>query len=531
MTFGLLSTIAVLLGIAVLAIALFLLQRLRVQHREVEVLSTLFWQAAIEETRARVFVRCFRHWPAWVLLVAIASLLWLLLAQPASTPLDGTQHVVLLDWSVDEKETRTEDLKLAIDRASTLPTTAREIIAVGDFLETLLVAGEPIELASIRATDDASEDSEPAPKGIGWAVESLSYRANTEEPLAIHLIGDAELDEELLNGLRSNVSVYRIPRSQESDDLQLNTLGVADAQSGQWSMVDVAIGITSKQPIELDRLQVTVDDQPIKQNPQRVSENELHFLDVAAGGGLLEVSYGEERIGAMTLPRRELIRVAIDAAVPETLKELIRIDRACEIVTENADVSVGFDADDDLRLSGDDDPAFSIESEAADPGAALNQLIDELALRQIDAMAIAEETGRIIDVQVAAAEERRIAIWNRLFTSSFDFAESRACPILVARSIRWLADRPPLIPWAEQGERLPAAAPEFDRAYATTATTSDGREVVTTRLSEPIAVASNLQDSPQAGLFSRVGLLTWFGLIVSTLLAGEWMLYQRGRMP
>ena len=89
MSFGLLSTFAVLLGIVLLAIGLWLLQRLRVQHREVTVLSTLFWQSAIEETRARVFVKRFRHWPAWVLLVAIASLLWMLLARPQSTSFDS----------------------------------------------------------------------------------------------------------------------------------------------------------------------------------------------------------------------------------------------------------------------------------------------------------------------------------------------------------------------------------------------------------------------------------------------------------
>ena len=47
MSFALLSTFAVLLGILLLAIGLWLAQRLRVQHREVEVLSTLFWQSAL----------------------------------------------------------------------------------------------------------------------------------------------------------------------------------------------------------------------------------------------------------------------------------------------------------------------------------------------------------------------------------------------------------------------------------------------------------------------------------------------------
>ena len=54
MSFTFLSTAAVLGGIGVLAVLLGILHRLRVQHREVEVVRTLFWQAAVEETRACV---------------------------------------------------------------------------------------------------------------------------------------------------------------------------------------------------------------------------------------------------------------------------------------------------------------------------------------------------------------------------------------------------------------------------------------------------------------------------------------------
>ena len=82
MRFGLFSIPALFAGIAAIAVGLWLLQRLRVRHREVEVLTTMFWKDALQETRARVFMRRFRHWRAWALLVLIASLLWVLMAQP-----------------------------------------------------------------------------------------------------------------------------------------------------------------------------------------------------------------------------------------------------------------------------------------------------------------------------------------------------------------------------------------------------------------------------------------------------------------
>ncbi len=531
MSFALLSTLAVLLGVIGLAAALWLAQRLRVQHREVEVLSTLFWEAAIEETRARVFVRRFRHWLAWLMLVAIASLLWMLLAQPTRSPADGTKHVVLLDWSVDDPEQRQADLQLAIQRAETLPATAREIVAVGSHLETLLAAGEPIEMAAIRATDQDSQDVIRAPQGMRWAIEALSFRANPESPLAMYLVGDVELEQTYLNALRNDLTIYRIARDASVPPSQLLTLGVADSVSGRWGMVDVAIGFPPEQAIDVASVRITVDDQPVAQSLEQQSESEFQLLDVVADGGTLRVDVNDKTIGEMTLPTRELIRVAIDESVPETLRELIRLDKACQIVTSDAEVRVGAGADSNLRLSTETESAFLIESDREDPQAALSELINELALQQIDAMALAEESGQVIDVQVAAADRRSIAIWNSLFTPSFDFAESRACPILVARSIRWLANQPAMVPWAEQGDRLPVASPEFDRASGAIATTDDGRQIQTTRLSQPVAEASDLLASPAAGLFSRVGLMTWLGLIVSALLAGEWMLYQRGRMP
>ena len=345
------------------------------------------------------------------------------------------------------------------------------------------------------------------------------------------MVGDVELEQAYVNALRNDLTIYRVPRDATSSESRLLTLGVANSLSGRWGLVDIAIGFASDQAIDPSSVRVTVDDQPVAQSLQKQSDSEFQLFDILGNGGTLRVQLDDQVIGVMTLPTRELIRVAMDENVPETLRELIRLDNACQIVSSDADVRVGSAVDSNLRLSAEDEPAFLIESDHADPNAALSELINELALQQVDAMALAEESGQVIDVQVTAADRRSIAIWKNLFTPSYDFAESRACPILVARSIRWLANQPAMVPWAEQGDRLPVASPEFDRASGAIATTEDGRQIQTTRLAEPVAEASDLAASPAASLFSRVGLLTWLGLIVSTLLAGEWMLYQRGRMP
>ncbi len=526
MSFGLLSTLGVFLGVLALAAGLWLAQRLRVQHREVEVLSTLFWQAAIEETRTRVFVRRFRHWRAWLLLVAIASLLWMLIAQPTTVPLDGTQHVVLVDWSVEDPDVRAADLQLAVERAATLPTSAREIMAVGNHLETLLAAGEPIEHAALRA----DENNAVSPQGLHWAIASLSFRATKKQPLALHVVGNAVIEQEYLDALSSEVSVYRIEREAPSN-VRLQTLGIADSSDGRWNTVDVAIGFADSDHVDPATILITVDDQPVTRTLRQTDDGQYLLPGVVADGGTLHVQVNGRLIGALTLPVRRPIRVSFASDVPTTLRDLVRLDDACHIVQSEADVHIGFAKDASLRLSPQDQPAFLIETDQQDAENVLAELIDKLALKQICATSIADQSGQIVDVQVVSSNKKGIAIWASLFTDSFDFQETRACPIFVARAIRWLADRPAMVPWAEQGERLPVAAKEFDRPARAIASTSDGRELLTSRLVRPIVNAATVRESPTAGMFRPFSLYTWLGLIVTVLLCGEWVLYQKGRLP
>ena len=65
-----LSPAAFAAGLAALAGGLYLLQRLRVRHARVEVVTTLFWKQVLEDTHARELTQRFRHLPAYLLLVA-----------------------------------------------------------------------------------------------------------------------------------------------------------------------------------------------------------------------------------------------------------------------------------------------------------------------------------------------------------------------------------------------------------------------------------------------------------------------------
>ena len=88
-----------LIGLAAIAGVLYLLQRLRVRYREHVVVTTLFWKQAVEEARARVLVRRFKHLFAYLFVLLIAALLWLGFADPQRGDTGGAQHIVLLDGS------------------------------------------------------------------------------------------------------------------------------------------------------------------------------------------------------------------------------------------------------------------------------------------------------------------------------------------------------------------------------------------------------------------------------------------------
>lgn len=544
MSFALLSTAALLSGVIAIAAGLWLAQRLRVQHRDVEVVTTLFWQAALEETRARVFVRRFRHWKAWALLVLIATLLWLLVASPQTHSLDGTRHVILVDGGVEDATQRDQDLELAIEFAKTLPTGDREIVAVGTQLQTLLRPNESPELARMRF--DTPPDV--APRTIDWAIEALSSRATVDSPLKIHLVGEVAVDSTRLDkSLRRSESqaspicqVLRIQREGPEPTIRLATLGVAESIEG-WDRVDVWIALdgqaVERQAVDTPPLETTQNitvsengnpiDRPLRLRPDGIYE----LRGREADGSTLEVSLDGRNVGAITLPDRSRIRVQIEAGSPLAIRQLIALDPACELVDADGEVTIGASESCNFRLADDSGPAFRISTDADDPQTALNELVDRLALKQIDATRIAEETGRVVDVTVVGGQQRSIELWRRLFTGEFDFQESRACPILISRSVRWLAGRPPLIPWAELGDRLPTSPPSFDRGIGPQTVSSDGRALKTTLLATSVASAADVLPSKNRSWPLGTHPMTWIGLAVSLLLAGEWMLYQKGLIP
>ena len=131
--------------------------------------------------------------------------------------------------------------------------------------------------------------------------------------------------------------------------------------------------------------------------------------------------------------------------------------------------------------------------------------LDELGLRDVDAVALADALGRPIGVDLRDATARRVGIWSIVFASDTPFAHSAAMPLLVSRSLHWLGGRP-------QWQSVDPAA-LTDRA---------------TTLAAAV---------PAPGKVTPLGGTAWPELPVLGMLAAallllgiEWWLVQRGRM-
>ena len=475
MSFTNLSVPAVVLGLAALAGASFLLQRLRVRHRDLTVVTTLFWKQAVEETRARVFVQRFRHPWAYLLVLAIASLLWLGLAGPRFGGVGEREYVLLLDTSAgmawgDRFERATAAL---VREAERIPSQARRVIACGGAARTLLLPGEPALLLRERL-----RDLRPLASPAAVERELRLLPARTDRETLVLIFGDAPVRAESLALLDGRITVQRVrlgPEVERTSNRAVTALGVSAAASGAWNTVDVLCELSGAVD-ENTALAVTLDGDAVQLEAERsVQPGNVRVLlqDVPASGSLLRVELpGEDGFAlddaaAVVLPDRPLIRVALSPALDGTLRPLLEADPAIVLVEEQVDVYVGrfgesFDA---ARFSravpaallfdpASEDEAFLVLHEPeADSHQLLVQVCEELGLNEIDAMGLAQAVQRPITVGAAESADatRTVLVWESLLSEEFNFVQSSAFPLFVARALRWLAGEGDFVPWSAAG--------------------------------------------------------------------------------
>ena len=566
MSFANLPLLGVLAGIAGIVALLFLLQLLRIRHVEVAVPTTLFWREAAREAPVRILRGVFRHPLAYLLVLAICTLLWLAFAGPeAHNDRTSAYRVLFLDGSAHTAGG--DDFERAVDKLKAdvagLPEARREVIWGGARNIKLLKAGEDRLLLDRRL---ASFAPEAAPSALNEQLRLLSVEGVAPASLEFVVYGRAPADPAVVERLPTTTRLSRaIDYADGGSNHGIAALGVNPAASGRWDRVDLLIRITGTPDA------VFGDDVTVEVGGQLLGEDRLERLgdglalvrDLAADGREVAVrleasdELALDNTARLTLPTRRAVRVALADDLDPAVRHAVEADPGLAITDEGASVAIrvrGTAAFSDLPAlefapAADQTTAFEIDYTGNDSAElALRASVAALGLDQIDAAGLAAQAQRQVGVQLRQAELAGISVWEELL-AHYNFTGSRSFPLFISRSVRWLAGEPAWHPYLAAGRPLPNATvwslaadadPSLDAlgadyvlGAAGTVSSSRGVEAVAL-LSDSVTErrrGTPLLASQAGGEFAGTGIVTWLILGALILLGAEWTLYQRGLMP
>ena len=566
MSFANLPLAGVLAGIAALAGLLILLQLLRIRHVEVAVPTTIFWRAAAREAPVRVLWGVFRHPLAYLLVLAICTLLWLAFAGPeADDDRAATYRVLFLDGSAHSSGGN--DFEQAVDALKAdlagMPEGRREVIWGGARNIKLLKPGEDRLLLDRRL---AALAPETAPSALNEQLRLLSLPGVAPGSLEFVVYGRAPADSAVLERLAPGTRVSRAIHYPESgDNSGITALGVNAAASGRWDRLDLLIRIAgTADGISVNALEVQVGARSLGDDHlEWLADDLVAVRDLPADGRSVEVrlSAGDELplddVARLTLPLRQVIRVALAGDLDPAIRHAIEADPGLEVATEDASVVIrqrGAEAFDHLPAlefvpAADQATAFEIAYSGDDSAElALRASVAALGLDQIDAVGLAAEAQRPVGVQLRHDELPGISVWAELL-AQYNFTGSRSFPLFVSRAARWLAGEPSWHPYLAAGRPPPSATPvslleaardpvldalgaEYVLGAAGMISRGDDRAVAL--LSDAVTSrdpGASLAVSQAGGDVAGTGIFTWLILAALLLLGAEWFLYQRGLVP
>ncbi len=577
MNFQMISPGGFLLSIAGLAALLVALQILRMRYKSVPVVTGMFWREVLAVAPVRSFWQHFRHFWAYLLSLLIVLLLFLAFADPQKTGETAEQdrHVFLLDasavMSAAKRFNSTVDLMLG-DLAG-IPEDKRRVLWVGGQVRPLLVPGEALAVLKERLKDRVPDAS---PSQIEQQLLHLSKIASKGR-LLVTVYGDSPVSARLLEMLPDNMIVKRAEKRQtQTTNMGVGELGISEAASGKWGLVDIYFRLagTEGQLQKAYELNLRIEGQTLTQPVVFLEDGRFLVHDIKADGGLLEIAlpgnddFAVDNVARMRLPLIKPVRVRLAESLKDALHDYLAADPSVEIVDINPDVIIRRagdaqpgntkDVDTDARHiiftpMSDQKASFVITTaENVDKGF-LSNLVGALGLDQIDAGSMAQAGGQPIEVQLEGGDQRGVALWSELLTTQFNFKKSRAFPIFMARTIRWLSNAKPWLPYVAAGEELPLDMNGnqvriigqngviHDSLGARQSPASAGllsieqndlwaslQMPVTDKVVEDALVARMTLNT---GMFAVSNLMTWILLLAMLLIFIEWRLHQTGRMP
>lgn len=555
-----------LVGLVGLAGLLFLLQRLRVRYRQQTVVTTLFWKEALEEARARVLVRRFRHPLAYLLVLLISALMWLGFADPQANNEGSREHIVLLDGSstMSYQDGFKETVTLLEGLLRKLPNDNRRVVFCGGTSKTVLAPGETSLLLKARLK---GRGPEACPATVEQTLRDLIPTIQAGHETVITVAGRAAISQTTFAELPPHVRIQRLQTpANPAPDATITTLGIANANSGVWDRVDVLCevrGATSALEV-----QTTLDGEPTSMTGQREqlgpAWTRIVFADVPANGRVMGVSLTDgnsktpNSAAAIYLPARSRIRVQIlDPDLQSTIGTALAADTAVEITTDNPDVVIASTsmvdaAQASLRFvptqSQDDTVLLHCQADSSNSRRDVLAMFSQLGISEVDAMDAAQATGRSIAIGAKPSDgARSVTMWRELLNPKFNFVQSRSFPLFVAQSIRWLAGITEDLPYLAAGEPsslvstprrtadnklLDPVGSDFIPPVAGAFTHADGSAVIASAF--PLSPAGNTATIPDLTNTTSDTNITWgliVALLVLSLLMFEWFLLTTGRIP
>lgn len=557
-------------GALLLAGVFYLLQRLRVRHQLVEVETTLFWQQAMEESRARVLTQRFRHPWAYALIVLISLLLWFAVAGLRGSVDAQRDHVVLIDGSAAMAigNRFDEAVALASDYAGSLPEDARTVVVCGGRARTVLRPGEEVLLLQ-RRLDGA--EPEACRSTIAAAVRQFAA-ARAERKMTICVVGEHALTQDALDLLPEAIEVQQLrvaPRA--GDNRGILALGVRAASSGRWPDVDVLVEVSGAEVPA-----ISLDGTAWAGAPEKSTSGEgsiYRFADVPASGQMLAASLsGGDALAfddraQFVLPDRRPIAVAVQPGVAEVVAKVLEADGgvvvqpAVDAETRAVVRRVGSDfgsALPALELSSAEqaeDAFLAFHREGLDPAAVLDELYRGLGLNEIDAMSTAAALGKPVTMGAKPGTQRGLWLWQELLQPDYDFVSSRSFPLFVGLTVRWLAgfdEGPHTVAVGDPVAHRDAVVshegvgdsrsfgqsfvPTLAGTYAVAG--ADGAEptrFAASLLDRAVSGAGNVPsvELPAAAIAAASGydLVTLLLVLALLLLVVEWLLFRTSRIP
>lgn len=536
MTPAFLPVSLLLAGAAGLAGVLALLHVLRVRHREREVITMLFWREAIDESMARRWWQRFRHPWAYLLALAILWSLWGAMAGLQRAGAEDGETVFILDGVNVEDARFTESCDALLDHVRAFGAAPRRVMWCGDGVRLLLDRDEPPALLERRLAELAPV------AGAGHVDVALRQLADVEPALRrIVIVGDGVVRAETLGRLE-DVLIERV-ELPGTPPARIESLEIAESASGRWDAVDVrgVVSGTGPRSVRLDG-----DVLPAIETELADGRIALDVRDVPARGGRVQLSIGD-RETAIALPRREPVKVAVEATVPAIVRAIVAADPGLTLDSEDPRVIIAVSAGPGPRLVIDERKSASMRFTAAEESSRseLADALENIGLQDIGAAA-SEGPALQVDFLIEAGSPRR-ADWSAdLLAEPFDLMHAQALPIAIARTVRWLAGVAPTFEAPNVGRPLgdeyAAWRDEAGVEYASTGapfvpvtagsyTSATGSTVLVSATQyageDRAASLSVAERERHASLDAASG----FGMLAFILLVLEWFLYRRERMP